>query len=624
MKNIIFKISITFIVAFLLFVYVFPWSSYGVNIPFPVKDYRLWLDLQGWIEFDYKVDFDEVKKEEWENFTKDREKEIIENLKKIIDKRIEALWINDSELNDASYGDEKHIIVQIPLKWNNNLENSKNIEAAKKAIWNVVKVSFKELRKTDLTPKDYKDRENIAISAINELKAWENFSVIKDKYKLNYEKVETWIIFFDGKNYLTNDELIEIRKIFSKNKDLSKTTFYKNLEKIFDQNKNLIKEELKNLVEKEFKNISTKQNNSINLEQIFYYSIISKLENQTNKIFNEIYNSNKDLKESELNTINQNWVEWFFIFKKIDDKKADFVFIDKTPSEWINIVSSNWKTLNDKYLIKASVASDQIGQSVVVLNFNSEWWKIFYEATSRLVWKPIAIFVWWELVTSPNVNQAIPWWQATITGHYTPASAKETAENINTWVVPAPIYLTSEKVIDSKIWENALDKLVIAWALGFLLIFIFLIIVYKFSWVAAFLALLIYAIIVLAIVKMLWMVLTLASIAWLILSIGMAIDANILIFERIKAELKNWKHTNEALEIWFKNSWSAIWDSNITGLLVAIILFVFGINMIKWFWAMLAIWIVVSLFTTMWVSRTFVAFLAKNIINKNLFIWLKK
>lgn len=120
------------------------------------------------------------------------------------------------------------------------------------------------------------------------------------------------------------------------------------------------------------------------------------------------------------------------------------------------------------------------------------------------------------------------------------------------------------------------------------------------------------------------MVLTLASIAGLILSIWMAIDANILIFERIKAELREWKKIKESVEIWFKTSWTAIWDSNITWLLVAWILFIFGINMIKWFWAMLAIWIAVSLFTAMIISKIFIRFIANISKDKNLFIWFKE
>lgn len=632
MKRVIFKVYLIILASILLLIYIFPWNNFNINIPFSWKDYRLWLDLQWWIEFDYKVDFDILKKEEKEELTSEREKEIIENLKRIIDKRIEALWINDSELNDTSYSNEKHIIVQIPLKWNNSLDNSKNIEIAKKAIWNVVKVSFKELRTEEITDKDLKERKEIANWVINELKSWDNFSVIKDKYKLNFEKIVTWTLFFDWKDYLTDEEINQIRQIFSKNKNLASSELYKEFEEIFDKNLNLEKDKIKNLLEKSLKNISKerekntwKKENISNDEQRIYSSMAYVLENKVNKNFNDIFREYKNLKESEINEINKNWVEWYFIFKNSDNKKWEFIFIDKNPSEWINVVSSDWKILNDKYLVKAYVEINQVKKPVVTLNFNSEWWRIFFEATKRLIWKPIWIFVWWELVTSPIVNQPIPWWQAIISwDDYTVETARETAENINTWLVPAPIYLTSEKVIDSKIWNDALDKLIIAWWLWFLLIFIFLIIVYKLSWLAAFFALIIYLILVLAIIKVFWIVLTLASIAGLILSIGMAIDANILIFERIKAELKNWKNIKDSLEIWFKNSWSAIWDSNITWLLVALILFIFGINMIKWFWAMLAIWIIVSLFTAMWVSRIFVKFLSEVIKDKWLFIWFKK
>jgi preprotein translocase subunit SecD len=101
----------------------------------------------------------------------------------------------------------------------------------------------------------------------------------------------------------------------------------------------------------------------------------------------------------------------------------------------------------------------------------------------------------------------------------------------------------------------------------------------------------------------------------------MAIDANILIFERIREELETWKKMSDATRIWFKKSWTAIWDSNITGLVVAMILYVFGINMIKGFWLMLWIWIIVSLFSAMYISRVFVLLLAESLDNKNTFIW---
>ena len=122
------------------------------------------------------------------------------------------------------------------------------------------------------------------------------------------------------------------------------------------------------------------------------------------------------------------------------------------------------------------------------------------------------------------------------------------------------------------------------------------------------------------VIKSLGITLTLASIAGLILSIGMAIDANILIFERVKDEIKEWKDLVEATKVGFKKSWSAIWDSNVTWFIVAMILFIFGINLIKWFWLMLAIWIVVSLFSAMWISRVLIVLLANVMKNKNHFI----
>ena len=134
-------------------------------------------------------------------------------------------------------------------------------------------------------------------------------------------------------------------------------------------------------------------------------------------------------------------------------------------------------------------------------------------------------------------------------------------------------------------------------------------------------ALILYVIIILTVVKVFWITLTLASIAGLILSIWMAIDANILIFERIQDELRAWEKIEKAAKIGFKKSWSAIWDSNVTGLIVAIILFIFWINLIKWFWLMLALWIIVSLFSVMKISKVLVFLVSEKSKNTKNFIW---
>lgn len=505
-----------------------------MKVPFSWWDYRLWLDLQWWIELDYKVDLEELNKS-WE-IDKNKEKEIIEWLKSIIDRRIEALKINDSEINDASYAWERHIIVQIPLKWNDSLENSENIEKAKEAIWKVVKIQFKE-RKSTFSQEDFDAREQIAVWALSEIISWEKFSVVWSKLSLNYENIILW-------------EVVSL---------------------------------------------------------------------------DEIFKSETEIKSNQINNVKLiSWDEWFVIIEKNKDDKIDYIFVSKIPSEWTAAIDSKWRVLDDKYFVKSSVQFNDAARPEIELVFNTEGADVFADLTKRLVWQQIAIFVWWEMLTAPVVNTTIYGWKAVISWEFTPKEAANLSQDINTWVVPAPIYLTSERTIDSKIGESSLEKLVIAWFSWFFLIFIFLIFAYRLSWLMSSIALMLYVILVLSIVKVFGLVLTLASIAWLILSIWIAIDANILIFERIKEEIKKWNNLLDSTDIGFNKSWSAIWDSNFTWLLVSLILFIFWINMIKWFWLMLWIWIIVSLFTAMYISRVFLLWISLLVKDEKIFIWLKK
>lgn len=440
-------------------------------MPYVWWEYKLWLDLQWWIELDYKVDLSEIKNQKDDNNEKLKEKEIIEWLKSIVEKRVQALKINDSSIISSNYAWEEHIIVQIPLKWNNSMENQENIKKAKDAIWKVVKIEFKERNP-------------------------------------NYWKTEV--------------------------------------------------------------------------------------------------------------TVSWTWTTWTWVALVW----ATWTWVTWTWSneEWIRAVDSKWRYLSDLYFVKSSVQYNEAFQPMVELTFNTEWGEIFWELTERLIWNQIAIFVWGELLTAPNVNEPIYWWKAVITWTYTSESAKKLSNDINTWVVPAPIYLTSEKTIDSKLWVSSLEKLIYSWIIWFIAIFVFLLLVYRLSWVMAAIALFIYTLIVLAIVKMFWIVLTLAWVAGLILSIWMAIDANVLIFERMKEEIRQWKNFVDATSIWFKKSWTAIWDSHVTWFVTAMILYIFWINLIKWFWLMLWIWIIVSLFSAMWVSRILVDIFAHYTKNKEFFI----
>lgn len=556
MKKLLVRLSLVLLFTIWAFYLTFPWKAYNINMPFTWNDYKLGLDLQGWVELDYKVDLDEVSKEAWYNST--RENSIIEWLKSIVDKRVEALKISDSSISTASYWNEKHIIVQIPLKWTNKQENELNIKRAKEAIWRVMKIEFKEQR-TQITDADLAERKQIATDLKKEASESKySFSVTSTKYKDSYENVQSWNMTWS---------LNDLKKYFSLNKDSIKNWLYSEL---------------------------------VSWTWLTNY----KVSWETND-------------------------KWYWILSinsfKNDILDFDYAFVSANPSEWMAAKDSKWRILNDKYFKSSSVQTSATFQPMVELNFNDEWAEIFGELTTRLKWQPIAIFVWGQLLTAPTVNDAILTWKAVITGTYSPSEAKKLSDDINTWVVPAPIYLTSEKSIDSKLWINSLHELLIAWVYWFLVILVFLVVVYRMAWLVSAFALVIYSLATILIIKEFWIVLTLASIAWLILSVWMAIDANILIFERIKDELRLWSNLDKALVNWFDKSWSAIWDSNLTWIIIAIILYVFWINMIKWFWLVLWIWLVVSLFSAMFVSRLFVLLLSKNKkLSLKTFIWMDK
>jgi protein-export membrane protein SecD len=157
------------------------------------------------------------------------------------------------------------------------------------------------------------------------------------------------------------------------------------------------------------------------------------------------------------------------------------LYIDERPSQWKPAQTTDGQVLNDKYLINAGVGFTQAGQPQVELTFNDAGKKIFAELTKRLIGSPIAIFVGGELVTAPIVQSVIPDGRAVITGDYTIQGAQSLASDINTGIVPAPIYLTSERTIDAKIGSHALSEILYAGLIGLGAIMVFLAYYYRVS-----------------------------------------------------------------------------------------------------------------------------------------------
>jgi preprotein translocase subunit SecD len=243
-------------------------------------------------------------------------------------------------------------------------------------------------------------------------------------------------------------------------------------------------------------------------------------------------------------------------------------------------------------------------EPTVSITFNDDGAKLFKEITSKNVGEQLAIFLDGKLMSSPRINEAITGGKAIISGNFTPDEARELVRNLNFGALPVPITLVSTQTIGSSLGASALHAGVYAGVVGFIILAIFMILWYRLPGVIAVLALIMYITIMLALFKLIPVVLTAAGIAGFILSVGLAVDANVLIAERIKEELRSGKRLDLAIKEGFSRAWLAIRDSNIAHVIVGVILFWFGTALIKGFALVFGIGVFVSMFSAITISRT--------------------
>lgn len=351
--------------------------------------------------------------------------------------------------------------------------------------------------------------------------------------------------------------------------------------------------------------------------------------------------------------------------KDVKEKKYKYEIIafSTKPDQWKET------GLTGKHFTHADVQVDNFFQPYVSIQFNDEGAKLFEEITGRNVGKPVAIFVGGELISSPRVNEKIAGGSAQITGNFTSEEAKSLARDLNTGAIPAPIVLTGEYTLGATLGREALNKSLWAGFFGILLVMVFMTIYYRVPGLVASAALIIYGTILIFLIKAQlhlaiailfalalffiltvkilnnkdsgWekflsfilafagfifftfllkagVVLTLAGIAGLIISFGMAVDANVLIFERIKDELKEGKTLNSAIDAGFDRAWSAIRDSNFSSLITCAILFYFGSSIIRGFAFNLAAGILVSMFTAITITKILLQGFAATKMSENL------
>lgn len=260
--------------------------------------------------------------------------------------------------------------------------------------------------------------------------------------------------------------------------------------------------------------------------------------------------------------------------------------------------------LTGKDLQSTSVVFDPTsGTPQVQLKFTSDGSQKFADITKRNVGKPVAIVLDQQVISAPIVQQIITTGDAVISGSFTTEDAKSLSISLNAGALPVPLDVIGQTTIGPTLGERALTSTVFAGVVGFLSVVFFMIFIYKKEGVLASVALLIYVIIVLFIFKIIPITLTLAGIAGFILSIGMAIDANILIFERTREELRLGKPRDVAIRLGFSRAWTSIRDSNVSSLITTAILYYFGSGVVKGFAIALAIGILVSMFSAIIVTR---------------------
>lgn len=278
--------------------------------------------------------------------------------------------------------------------------------------------------------------------------------------------------------------------------------------------------------------------------------------------------------------------------------------------------------LTGRYLEGAQVTQDQMTYEYQVnLQFNDEGADLFEEITARNIGQPVAIYLDGEIISAPIVQDKITGGKAQITGNFSAQEARELAQRLNAGALPVPINLVSQQSVGAALGQVSLTKSLRAGAFGFLAVLLFMILYYRLPGLLASFALLVYLSLTLAVFKLISVTLTLAGIAGFILSIGLAVDANILIFERLKEELKSGKSLGSSIDDGFKRAWSAIYDGNVSTLITCLVLFIFATSMIKGFALTLGIGVLISMFTAMVVTKTFLKWFVNGRLEQKKWLW---
>ncbi len=507
----------------------------------PELPFLFGLDLEGGSRLTYKADVSEIPESERGS--------AVEGARGVIQRRINAYGVSEARVLTKQAGGQWRLVVELP--------NVKDLEKALEWIGETPRLEFKEKKEIELTEEQEQEMEQYNNEAeqrsqqiLEEARGEASFtSLVKEYSKDERTKKQGGDI-----GWVTQESLPE---------------------------------ELKSLETALLDEMDTDDIQLVETQRGFH--VVKKTDSQTVQ----------DVKQARASHI--------LIKKKT---KQDFIEGD---SQWQNT------KLGGEELKDARVQIDQTtGEPKVVLEFNQEGSELFAEITKRNVGEPLAIFldgksivdttgdgeITEEDVYAPVIQQEITGGQAVITGDMTTERAQEITDRLKAGALPVPIELIQQKTVSATLGESSLQKSLQAGLIGLAAIVIFMIVVYRLPGLLASLSLATYGLILLTLFKLIPVTLSMAGVGGAILSIGMAIDANILIFSRFKEELHKDKSFSVALIEGFRRAWPSIRDGNLTTLLAASILFTFGTNFVKGFALTLGLGILVSIFAAMFITKT--------------------
>lgn len=258
-----------------------------------------------------------------------------------------------------------------------------------------------------------------------------------------------------------------------------------------------------------------------------------------------------------------------------------------------------------------NVATDELGRYIIQFTLTPEGTRIFADYTSQNIGQFLGIVLDKQVISAPRVESAITEGSGIISGSFTHETANALAVQLRYGALPIPLKIVETRTIGPSLGEDSLQKSLVAGAIGFTIVMLFMALYYRLPGVLADVAIIIYALLLFALFRYIPVTLTLPGIAGLMLSTGSALDANILIFERLKEELRSGRTLSQAIDLGFRRAWPSIRDSNIATLITCSILFwfgsAFGATIVKGFSLTLAIGVGVSLFTALVVTRTFLS-----------------